>query len=155
MAIKSNIDCHSNWNCYIPARQGWAPKHLFRRFRTASTFMCFASPLQQVIPNNESPAIVDNTLLVDRFVLSGTVLKLSREIRSAQPLQNRARIPKRHALCCRCGRQSLLWAYPWTGFCRESVQWKFFCTPDTGSRRRRTAMADLYDWCRNQQSKQL
>lgn len=32
-------------------------------------------------PDNESPAIVDNTLLVDRFILSGTVLKLSREIR--------------------------------------------------------------------------
>lgn len=32
-------------------------------------------------PDNENPAIVDNTLLVDRFILSGTVLKLSREIR--------------------------------------------------------------------------
>ncbi len=32
-------------------------------------------------PDNESPAIVNNTLLVDRFILSGTVLKLSREIR--------------------------------------------------------------------------
>ncbi len=30
---------------------------------------------------NEAPAIVDSTLLVDRFVLSGTVLKLSREVR--------------------------------------------------------------------------
>ncbi|NEN88021.1 MAG: LamG domain-containing protein [Okeania sp. SIO3H1] len=32
-------------------------------------------------PNNENPAIVNNTLLVDRFILSGTTLKLSREIR--------------------------------------------------------------------------
>lgn len=32
-------------------------------------------------PNNETPAIVNSTLLVDRFILSGTVLKLSREIR--------------------------------------------------------------------------
>ncbi len=32
-------------------------------------------------PNNESTAIVNNTLLVDRFILSGTVLKLGREIR--------------------------------------------------------------------------
>ncbi|MCA1745056.1 MAG: LamG domain-containing protein [Bacteroidales bacterium] len=32
-------------------------------------------------PYNESPDIVNNTLLVDRFILSGTVLKLSREIR--------------------------------------------------------------------------
>ncbi|MGD1701420.1 hypothetical protein [Dapis sp. BLCC M229] len=31
--------------------------------------------------NNENPAIVNNTLLVDRFILSGTTLKLSREIR--------------------------------------------------------------------------
>ncbi len=31
--------------------------------------------------NNESPAIVNKTLLVDRFILSGTILKLSREIR--------------------------------------------------------------------------
>lgn len=31
--------------------------------------------------NNEKPAIVNNTLLVDRFILSGTALKLSREIR--------------------------------------------------------------------------
>ncbi len=32
-------------------------------------------------PNNTTPAIVNNTLLVDRFILSGSVLKLSREIR--------------------------------------------------------------------------
>ncbi len=32
-------------------------------------------------PKNENPAIVNNTLLVDRFILSGTTLKLSREIR--------------------------------------------------------------------------
>ena len=32
-------------------------------------------------PNNETEAIVNNTLLVDRFVLSGTVLKPAREIR--------------------------------------------------------------------------
>lgn len=32
-------------------------------------------------PNNETPAIVNSTLLVDRFILSGTILKLSREIR--------------------------------------------------------------------------
>ncbi len=31
--------------------------------------------------NNENPAIVNNTLLVDRFILSGTRLKRSREIR--------------------------------------------------------------------------
>jgi hypothetical protein len=32
-------------------------------------------------PNDSTLAIVNNTLLVDRFILSGTVLKLSREVR--------------------------------------------------------------------------
>ena len=36
---------------------------------------------QSIAGNNESSAIVNNTLLIDRFILSGSVLKLSREIR--------------------------------------------------------------------------
>ena len=41
----------------------------------------FRQSIAEEDSNNESPAIVNNTLLVDRFILSGTVLKLSREIR--------------------------------------------------------------------------
>lgn len=53
----------------------------FQVLSDAKYIYVFRQSIDADDPNNETPAIVSNTLLVDRFILSGTVLKLSREIR--------------------------------------------------------------------------
>ena len=74
-AIKDKIDTFYSSTARLGAK---AP---FQVLSDAKYIYVFRQSIARDDSNNESPAIVDNTLLVDRFILSGTVLKLSREIR--------------------------------------------------------------------------
>ncbi len=58
-----------------------AAKAPFQALSDGKHIYIFRQSIDKKHPNNVDPAIVDNTLLVDRFVLSGSFLKLSREIR--------------------------------------------------------------------------
>jgi hypothetical protein len=74
-AIKDKTDRFYSSTARLGAKQP------FQTLSDSKYVYVFRQSIAKDDPNNATPAIVNNTLLVDRFILSGTVLKLSREVR--------------------------------------------------------------------------